>query len=149
MSDPRTLSGLDFLRDIIAGKLPPPAMAKTMNVRLSEVENGLAVFRGAPTTAHLNPMGVVHGGWFGAIVDSAMGCAVQSTLAPGQSYTTLEFRVNITRALKPGSDVTCRAEFQHAGRSTAVARAEIRGVADGTLYGTGSTTCMILAVPGL
>ncbi len=147
MLDPRTLSGLDLLRKLMAGDLPPPSMARTMNIRLTVVDKGLVVFAGAPTDAHLNPMGAVHGGWFGTIADSAMGCAVQSTLAPGQGYTTLEFRINITRALRPGTRVVCRAEVQHAGRSTAVARAEITGAEDGKLYGTGSTTCMILGGP--
>ena len=146
MTDPRSLSGLDQLRTMMAGKAPPPPMAATMAFVLSDAAEGMALFTGSPGKAHLNPMGAVHGGWYGAILDSAMGCAVHSTLAPGAAYTTLEYKINITRAIPPGTQVTCRGEVQHRGRSTAVARAEITG-ADGRVYGTGSTTCMILAAP--
>ena len=86
----------------------------------------------------------VHGGWYGTILDSALGCAVATTLEPGAGYTTLEYKVNLTRGLKPGTLVECRARVQHAGRSTAVAEGTIIGVEDGKLYATGSTTCIIL-----
>ncbi len=142
---PLEMTGLDQLRTLLAGKFPPPPMAKTMNILLDEVAEGMSLFRGTPQAEHLNPMGGVHGGWYGALLDSAMGCAVQTTLAPGQIYTTLEYKVNITRALRPGVEVTCRGTVQHAGRSTAVSRAEILGAEDGRVYGTGSTTCLILA----
>ncbi|MEM0949327.1 MAG: PaaI family thioesterase [Pseudomonadota bacterium] len=144
MNDIHSMSGLDQLRAMAAGDLPPPPMAITMNLRLIETAYGLAVFSGTATEAHLNPMGAVHGGWYGTILDSALGCAVHSTLAPGERYTTLEFKINITRALRAGVEVICQGETQHRGRSTAVARAEITGAEDDKLYATGSTTCLIL-----
>ena len=122
-------------------------MAIALNFRLIEAERGEAVFRGAPTRDHMNPMGQVHGGWTGAILDSAMGCAVQTVLEPGQLYTTLEYKVNITRSIPPGTEVEARARVQHSGRRTAVAAGEITGVEDGKTYGTGSTTCLIMAMP--
>ena len=89
-------------------------------------------------------MGGVHGGWYGTLLDSALGCAVMTTVPQGHWYTTLEYKVNLTRALPMGMEIDCIAQVRHGGRSTAVAEAEIRGCADGKLYALGSTTCLIM-----
>lgn len=141
------MSGLDYIRAIFEGRLPGAPIAETMDFRMHAVEEGRVTFRGAPAFRHLNPMGGVHGGWYGTVLDSALGCAVATVLPKGRLYTTLEYKVNITRALPVGMVVDCEARVQHAGRSTAVAEATIRGVEDGKIYATGSTTCLIFA-PG-
>jgi len=86
----------------------------------------------------------VHGGWYGAILDSAMGCAAMSVVPKGHWYTTLEYKVNLARALPVGVDVLAEATVQHAGRTTVVAEARLTGP-DGKLYATGSTTCIVMA----
>jgi len=139
-----SLSGLEMMQAIRDGQLPGAPIAGLMNFRMHSVEYGKVIFRGSPEFAHFNPMGGVHGGWYGTILDSALGCAVASTLPRGSLYTTLEYKVNLTRALTPGTLVDCTATIQHAGRSTAVAEATIKGVEDGKLYATGSTTCIIM-----
>ncbi len=144
LPDHTTRSGLELLLDMLAGKAPPPSMARTMNLRMVAAEHGAVTFRGTPGDHVLNPRGAVHGGWYGVLLDSALGCAVQSILEPGQVYSTLEYKVNLTRALPPGTEVEARATVQHRGRSTAVAAAEVRGVEDGRLYATGSTTCIVM-----
>ena len=75
--------GIEVLRGLIAGRYPSPNMAGTLNFALVEVDEGRAVFRGLPGERHLNPLGSVHGGWAATIMDSALGCAVHTTLAPG------------------------------------------------------------------
>ena len=137
------MSGLDFMRGILEGRLPGPPIARTMNLRLSSVDPGRVVFAGTPEFAAMNPMGTLHGGWYGTILDSCMACAVMTTLPAGSYYTTLEYKVNIIRAIPIGTPVTAVGELQHAGRSTGVARGEILGQ-DGRLYATGSTTCLIM-----
>jgi len=139
-----SLSGLEFITAIKEGRMAGAPIAGVMGFALHVVEKGRVTFRGAPAFEHLNPMGGVHGGWYGTILDSALGCAVATVLDKGHVYTTLEYKVNLTRALRPGLLVDCTANVQHAGRSTAVAEAEIRGVDDGKLYATGSTTCIIM-----
>ena len=129
---------------MMAGGFPPPPMALTLNIALITADTGRVIFRGTPGENSLNPMRAVHGGWYGAILDSALGCAVHSTLAPGEGYTTLEYKVNITRAIGPGTEVEAIGTIQHRGRRTGTASAELRGVQDGKLYATGSTTCLIL-----
>ena len=137
-------SGLDFMREMIAGTLPGPPIGATLGFHPVVAEPGCVVFEGTPSFAALNPMRGVHGGWYGAILDSCMGCAVMTELARGEIYTTLEFKTNITRALPLGQTVRAIGTVQHRGRSTGVATGELRGVEDGKLYATGSTTCIIL-----
>ncbi len=139
-----SMSGLDFLRAMLGGEISGPPIARTMNFALHEVAFGRAAFRGSALFDHANPMGAVHGGWYGAILDSALGCAAMSVVPQGFWYTTLEYKVNICRALPIGAEAEAVAEVAHAGRTTAVAEARLIGVADGRVYATGSTTCIIL-----
>ena len=74
---------------MMAGRLPAPPIGQTLDFELVQVEPGMAVFQGRPGPAHYNPMGTVHGGWFATLLDSAVGCAVHSTLPAGKAYTTL------------------------------------------------------------
>jgi uncharacterized protein (TIGR00369 family) len=138
------MSGLEFIEAIRDGRLPGAPIAGLLNFRIHRVEMGEVSFRGTPSFSHFNPMGAVHGGWYGTLLDSAMGCAVATTLPKGRWYTTLEYKVNITRALAAGVEVECTARVSHAGRSTGVAEGWVRGVADGKLYATGSTTCIVI-----
>ena len=140
-----SMSGLDFMRAMREGRLPGPPIATLLDYRLHLVEPGRVVFRGSPGPAHANPMGGVHGGWYGTLLDSAMGCAVMTVVAKGSWYTTLEYKVNITRPIPAGTEVEAEGTLQHAGRTTGIAAGTIRGAADGRLYATGSTTCLILA----
>ena len=138
-------SGHDFMRGILEGRIAAPPISGALNYRLHLVEEGRVIFRGTPEFAHANPMGAVHGGWYGTLLDSCMACAVMTMLPEGQVYTTLEYRINITRALPIGTEIEAEGVIQHVGRSTGVARGEIRGLADGKLYATGSTTCLIMS----
>ena len=137
-------SGLQFVEDMIAGRLPVPPIGVTLGFAPTDAQQGRAVFEGAAEFSALNPMGGVHGGWYGAILDSCMGCAVMTKLAQGEVYTTLDFSVNITRALPEGTTVRAVGEVQHRGRTTAVARGELRGRDDDRLYATGTTTCLVM-----
>lgn len=140
-----SMSGLEFMQAMLAGRFPGPAIAETLNFTLTAIDKGHAVFHGTPSFAFTNPMGGVHGGWYGAVLDSALGCAAMTMVPKGSWYTTLEYKVNIARALPVGMEVECIANVQHAGRSTVVAEAVLRGAMDGKVYATGSTTCIIIA----
>jgi len=144
LKDIEGLSGLECMTRIANGQLPQAPIAKAMNFWMVSAADGETVFEGEPGLTYRNPMGSVHGGWYGSILDSALGCAVHTKMAVGQAYTTLEYKVNITRAIKPGTRVRAVATVSHCGRSTAVAEAKLTGVDDGKLYATGSTTCILL-----
>lgn len=138
------LSGLEFLRKIIAGELPPPPLGVLMNFRIAELREGHAVFTVDPKEYHYNPIGVVHGGVAATLLDSAMGCAVHSTLPAGAGYTTLEIKVNFLRPMSEKTgEVRCEANIIHVGARTATAEGKIVD-ANGKLYAHGTTTCLIL-----
>lgn len=147
LADPATLSsltGLELLRRMAARELPAPPIAEPLNFLLVEVEHGKAVFEGRPTAKLLNPLGSVHGGWALTLIDSATGCALHTTLPAGTGYTTVETKVNFTRAIRPdGEPVRCIGTVVHAGRRIATAEARLVA-ADGTLLAHGTSTVMIL-----
>lgn len=140
----RALSGLDYLNRLIAGELPPPPFARLLNFTLVEIAEGRAVFACEPAEYHYNPIGLVHGGLAATLLDSAMGCAVHSTLPAGVGYTTLEIKVNFIRAMSADTGVVrCEANVVHAGNKTATAEGKVLD-AEGRLIAHGTTTCMIL-----
>ena len=137
------LSGLEVFEAMFAGRLPRPPIGDTLDFMPIRIERGLAVFQGRPSTKHYNPMGTVHGGWFATLLDSAVGCAVHSTLPAGKGYTTLELKLNLVRALTDAVPLV-RAEGRvlHAGRQIATADGRLLGP-DGRLYAHATTTCLI------
>ena len=141
-----SMSGLAFMQGMLDGTLPGPPIARTMGYALHAVADGTVTFRGAPSFDVTNPMGTVHGGWYGTLLDSAMACAVMTKVPTGAVYTTLEYKINITRPIPLGMAIDCTGTVDHAGRSTGVATGEIRGVENGKLYATGSTTCIIMTL---
>ena len=140
------LTGTQVLQNMIAREIPAPPIMATLGFQLVEVGPGRAVFEGTTAEWQYNPLGTVHGGWISTLLDSALGCAVHSTLQPGQLYTTLDLQVRFVKALHATSG-TVRAEAKtiHAGRRTATAEARLVG-ADGTLYATATTSCIITSL---
>lgn len=138
-----TAGGMELLGRMVRGELPPPPIAELLGFRLAHVEPGLARFEIEPAEYHYNPIGVVHGGLAGILLDSAMGCSVHTTLPAGIGYTTLEFKVNLVRAvtMKTGL-LTCEGRVVHAGKRAATAEGRLVD-GEGKLYAHGSTTCMI------
>jgi uncharacterized protein (TIGR00369 family) len=140
------MSGLDALNAIMAGELPPPPIALLLGMEPVEVSDGRAVFAAEPSERHYNPIGFVHGGLAATLLDSAMGCAVQTTLPAGVAYTTLELKVNFTRPVtRDTGRVVCRAEVVHRGGRVATAEGRVVAEETGKLLAHGTTTCLILA----
>jgi uncharacterized protein (TIGR00369 family) len=138
------LSGLDMLRAMIAGELPAAPIAEPLGFRLVEVEKGRAVFEGTPGAHLLNPLGSVHGGYALTLIDSACGCPVHTELDAGIGYTTVETKVNFTRAIDPaGGPVRCEGKVVSRGRQIATAEATLRS-GDGKLLAHGTSTLIIL-----
>lgn len=141
-----SMSGLDFMQGILAGTIARPPISALLHYELDSVEKGKVSFRGTPSFDHTNPMGGVHGGWYGTLLDSCMACAVMTMVPKGSVYTTLEYKVNLTRAIPLDTEIIATGVIDHAGRSTGISHGEIRGAADGKLYATGSTTCLIMQI---
>lgn len=141
------LTGLQVMHKMLAGELPYPHIADTLDFGLVEVAHGRAVFQGVPQLKHYNPLGSVHGGWYATLLDSALGCAVHTTMPAGLAYTTAELSLNIVRAASAKSGpLRAIGQVVHSGRQLATAEARIVG-ADGKLYAHGTTTCLVFPVP--
>ncbi len=142
------LSGLQMLEAMLAGRFPAPPIGKTLGFRLIEIGEGLAVFEGDPGPHLLNPLGSVHGGWAMTLIDSATGCALHTTLPPGVGYTTVETKVNMTRAIRPEEGkVRCEGRLLSAGKQIATSEARLLS-ADGKLLAHGTSTLIVLRPRG-
>jgi uncharacterized protein (TIGR00369 family) len=140
-------SGLDFLRDIVAGRLPGPPIASTLGFGLEEVEYGRAVFTLAPGEEHYNPIGSVHGGVYATLLDSAAGCAVQSVLPQGMAYTSLDLTLKFLRPITVDTGkVRAVGTVLNSGRRTALAQAELLDSAD-RLLAHATSSCLIFPAP--
>lgn len=137
------MGGLDFLRAIRDGGLPPPPAAGLLGYRIQSVGEGMAVFEIEPAEYLYNPFGTVHGGIMGLMLDTAMTSAVMTTLSAGWLCSTIEYKVNFVRPLTAACGaVRSQGKTIHVGTRTATAEGRITG-GDGTLYAHGISTCMI------
>jgi uncharacterized protein (TIGR00369 family) len=139
----RSYDGIGFLRAILDGSVPSPPIAEVLGFTLAEVDHARVVFEGVPQYRHYNPIGVVHAGFAMTLLDSCVYCSIHSTLAKGEYATTLEFKVNLVRAVTKDTGLV-RAEGRviHRGRSIATAEGTLKDKA-GKLYAHATTTCMI------
>jgi uncharacterized protein (TIGR00369 family) len=139
-----TMSGLEYLQAMSRGEIPVPPISKLMNMSGMEVSAGRVVFSVVPEEYHYNPIGMVHGGLAATILDSALGCTIQTMLPAGVGYSTLELKVNYVRTMtiKTGR-VRAIGEVIHMGRTTAIAEAKLLDDQD-KLYAFATTTCMIM-----
>jgi uncharacterized protein (TIGR00369 family) len=139
------MSGLEFMKAVFEGRLPPPPIASTMDFTGAEAEQGRVVFVGEPREFLYNPIGVVHGGFAMTLLDSAMGCAVQTTLGQGEGYTSLETSVNFVRPITMETGrVRCEASILHRGGRIATAEGKLIAEKTGKLLAHGTTTCLVM-----
>ena len=139
----RHLSGLEYMRQLMTGEREPSGMARLMNMRLVEVEEGRAVFAVEPDERHYNGLGIAHGGLAATLLDSALGCAINTVMPAGRIFTTLEMKINYVRPMRRETgEVRCEAEVLHAGSRVATAEGRIVDAA-GKLYAHGTATCML------
>lgn len=135
--------GLTQLRKMIEGEIPPPPISRVLDFFLVEADEGRAVFRGRPHAEFRNPLGSVHGGWASTLLDSALGCAVHTTLAAGEGHSTVEFKVNLTRPISAETgEVICEGTIVHRGSRIATSEATLKDAA-GKLLAHGTETCLI------
>ena len=140
----RSMAGLEFLRAMRDGRLPHPPICALLGYRLTEVEPGHAVFEITAGERHYNPIGVVHGGIAMTLLDSAMGCAVQTQMAAGRAYTTLEAKTNLVRAITSETGpLRAIGKVVHAGKRVATAEARLEDPS-GKLYAHATSTCIVL-----
>ncbi|CAM5719245.1 Aromatic compound degradation protein PaaI OS=Streptomyces canus OX=58343 GN=AQI96_32305 PE=4 SV=1 [Streptomyces canus] len=141
------MSGIDFLREVQAGRLPAAPISRTVDFALDEVEPGRAVFSLTPGEEHYNPIGSMHGGVFATLLDSAAGCAVQTLLPQGMAYTSLDLTVKFLRRVTVDTGpVRAIGTVVNKGRQTALAQAQLVDEAD-RLLAHATSSCMLFPVP--
>ena len=139
------LSGLEAMRMVASGEIPPPPMARLLGMDIAELEEGRVVFAAEPGEHHYNPIGVVHGGLAATLIDSATGCAVHTTLPAGVAYTTLEVKANYVRPITADTGrILAEARVIHRGGTVATAEARVTSERDGKLLAHGTSTCLII-----
>ncbi len=144
LTEGASLSGLEFIRAIFDGKLPSPPITATMGFTGGSADEGQVTFVGEAAEHLYNPIGVVHGGFAMTMLDSAMGCAVHTTLAVGEAYTTLEAKVNFVRPITMETGpVRCEGTVIHRGGKIATAEGRLIAERTGKLLAHGTTTCMV------
>lgn len=143
------LSGLELMRWVQAERPTDiPSIGRLLGMRFDEVEHGRIVLSLDTRPDFANPLGTVHGGIAATMLDSAMACAVHTTLAAGVGYTTLELKVNYIRAARTdGTTLTAEGTVIHAGRTTATAEGKVLDDR-GKLIAHATTTCLILNPEG-
>lgn len=143
-AEARRMTGRELLEAMMAGRLPAPPMMQTLTFTLTEIGDGFAVFEGDPGPHLLNPLGVVHGGWALALIDSAAGCAGHSLLPAGVSYTSIETKANFSRPITTDTG-RVRAEGRVVGRGRRIISCEGRILdARGRVLAHGTSTLMVL-----
>ena len=135
------------LQKMLAGELPPPPMLELFGIRLVEAEVGRVVFTANVEERFYNGTGVAHGGFASTLLDTALGCCINTTTPAGKRFTTVELKVNLTRPLTTAANpLRCEGKVIHVGGRIALSEAWIRG-ADGKLYAHGTTTCIVVESP--
>lgn len=143
----RMMSGLEYLQKMLAGEVPPPPMRHLIEFTLIEVSEGRAVFTITPEERYYNGLGICHGGVAATVLDSALGCAVNSMMPAGRIFTTLEMKINYVRPIKREvGEMLCEANVVHVGARVATAEGRIVD-RDGKLYAHGTATCMLFREP--
>lgn len=144
-TDFTALTGLELMRWVQTERPTDiPSIGRLLGMRFDEVEHGRIVVSLDTRPDFSNPLGTVHGGIAATLLDSAMGCAVHTTLPAGVGYTTLELKVNYIRAAHTdGRTLTAEGNVIHAGRRTATAEGKVLDEL-GKLIAHATTTCLIL-----
>jgi uncharacterized protein (TIGR00369 family) len=139
--------GLELLRAMGAGELPPPPILALVDVERMTADEGRVVFWLRPQEFHYNPIGSVHGGIIATLLDSAAGCSVHSTLPAGVGYTTLDLTIKYLRPVSVQSGLL-RAEgaVLSKGRRTALAQAQLFDEAE-ALVAHATSSCLLFDMP--
>lgn len=137
--------GIEFMRAIKRGDLPVPPIAGLVGFDIREIESGRVSFTLTPTPEHYNPIGTVHGGVAATLLDTAMGCAVQTLLSAGEGYTTLDLSVRYLRPVTVQTGlVVATGSVVHRGRRTATAEGQIVSADTGKALATATSTLMLV-----
>ena len=133
---------LESAKEILHGVAAPPPIARLLGFVLKVVEPGRAIFEMEVDERHHNPMGTLHGGIYCDLADAAMGYAYASTLTEGETFTTVELKINFFRPVREGT-LTAEARVVKAGSTLGYVECDVKD-AKGNLVARAASTCMKL-----
>src|SRR5579871_1957172 len=131
---------LELARKVQRGEAPPPPIGRLLGFVLKVIEPGHAVFEMEADERHHNPMGTLHGGIYCDLADAAMGYAFASTLAEGETFTTVELKINFFRPVRKAR-LTAEARVVHAGANVGYVECDVKDD-QGKLLARAASTCM-------
>jgi len=140
--NPLEMSGLEVLRAIADGRLPPPSMVATIPTSIVEINSGSIKMTARADGRHLNPMGGVHGGFAASVLDTVTGCAVHTMLEAGVTYATIDLHIKMLQPVPRDQDLVAEARLVHLSRSIATSEATLNTL-DGKLLATATATCFV------
>src|SRR5216683_2215901 len=133
---------LDLAQKMLRGEEPPPPIGQLLGFVLKAIEPGRAVFEMEADERHHNPMGTLHSGVYCDLADAAMGYAYAATLREGETFTTIELKINFLRAVRKAT-LTAEARVVRAGNTLGYVECEVKDQ-DGRLVAKAASTCMKL-----
>ncbi len=142
----KTMSGLEYIEGLVDGSIPPPPIVNLMRMKPVGAEVGRVTFTCDPDESHYNPIGTVHGGLVCTLLDSVLGCAVQTTLPKGQGYTSLEIKISYLRPVTADTGrLTAVGVVTKPGSRAAFAEGTVHD-SQGKLIATASSTLLVFPV---
>ncbi len=146
-ADLRGLSGLEQIRAVVEGRIPQIPIGGTLGFDIVEADEGRVVVAGSPDERHVNFIGTIHAGYSATLLDTAMACAVITTLEPDETFTTMEFKLSLLKPVTSGmGEVRATGTLFQRGLKAAFAEARLEDAA-GRLLAHATTTCIILPKP--
>ncbi len=143
VQDILSMTGLELLKAIVAGKIPAPSMAATIPMSVVAAEPGFSQFSATAGRQHLNPLGGVHGGFAATVLDSVTGCAIHSLLEAGVGYATVDLNIKMLRAVPCDKELIAIGKVIHISSRLGVSEGTLKDSA-GKIYAHATATCMIL-----
>jgi uncharacterized protein (TIGR00369 family) len=133
---------LDLIRMVQRGELPPPPIARLIGFTIRSIEPGHAVMEMEAGPQHANPMGTLHGGVLCDLADAAMGMAYASALDEGETFTTLELKINFLKPVWTGR-LVATGRVVKGGHTVGLVECDVNDDKD-RLVARASSTCMTL-----
>lgn len=141
--DIKSLTGLQIMQLMAAGKIPTASIAETMPMKPVEVKEGYVKFAVTADDRHINPLGGVHGGFAATVLDSVTGCASHTVLDAGVGYATTELNIKYVRPMPKNKELFAEGKVLNVSKQLVLSEGKIVDES-GKIYALATATCMIL-----
>lgn len=136
------MTGLELLKKMMDGEIPPPGIASTMPMKIISLELGKICFEATADKRHLNPLGITHGGFAATVLDAATGCAIHTTLGDNIGYATTDFNIKFLKKIPLDFPLIAEGKIIRVSKRIGVSEATLKDT-EGNIYAHATSTCMI------